>query len=65
MTTYQKYLDFGIKYGIPITIIMATLAMKRAKGLGNLLVFTLVTPAMLGYLYSLKKVKDELKDHPA
>lgn len=64
MTTYQKYFDFGIKYGIPLTIIMATLAMKKAKGLGNLAVFALVTPTMLGYLYSLKKAKEELKNQP-
>ncbi|SHN13481.1 hypothetical protein SAMN04488057_107196 [Cyclobacterium lianum] len=64
MTTYQKYLDFGVKYGIPLTIIMGTLAMKKAKGLGNLAVFALVTPGMLGYLYSLKKAKETLKTHP-
>ncbi|WP_439483868.1 hypothetical protein [Cyclobacterium plantarum] len=64
MTTYQKYLDFGVKYGIPLTIIMATLAMKKAKGFGNLAVFALVTPTMLGYLYSLKKAKETLKNHP-
>ncbi|MBD3627970.1 hypothetical protein [Cyclobacterium sp.] len=64
MTTYQKYLDFGVRYGIPLTIIMATLAMKKAKGLGNLAVFALVTPTMLGYLYSLKKAKEALKNYP-
>ncbi|MEX2513704.1 MAG: hypothetical protein WD398_12435 [Cyclobacteriaceae bacterium] len=61
MNAQEKYFDFGIKYGVPLTIILSTFAMKKAKGLGNLAVFALVTPLMLGYLYSLKKVKNELK----
>ncbi len=63
MTTYQKYLDFGLKYGIPLAVLLATLSMKKAKGLGNLAVFALVTPAMLGYLYSLKRAKAILQEN--
>ena len=62
--TYQKYLDFGLKYGIPLSIILATLSMKKAKGIGNLVAFALITPTLLGYLYSLKKAKDSLNEPP-
>ncbi|CAN5244818.1 hypothetical protein BH23BAC2_BH23BAC2_26390 [soil metagenome] len=53
----EKYFDFGIKYGVPLAVIGSTLAMRKVKGFGNLLVFGLVTPAMLLYLYSLSKTK--------
>lgn len=62
--SYQKYLDFGLKYGVPMSIILAVLSMKKAKGVGNLIVFALVTPTLLGYLYSLKKAKDSLNRQP-
>lgn len=53
----QEYFDFGIKYGVPLTIIGSTIAMSKVKGIGNLLVFGLVTPAMLYYLYTLAQAK--------
>lgn len=61
MTTEKKYLQFGLKYGIPLAIIGSTLAMKKSSGFGKLLTFSVVTPALLGYLYSLIKVKEQPK----
>lgn len=61
MKAQEKYFEFGVKYGVPLAIIISTMTMKKAKGLGNLLAFSLITPLLLGYLYSLKKVKDDLK----
>jgi len=58
MNTEKKYQQFGLKYGIPLAIITATLAMKKSIGLGKLITFSLVSPAMLAYLYSLIKTKD-------
>jgi|TARA_R110002096_G_scaffold102562_5_gene226639 hypothetical protein len=55
MTTEKKYQEFGLKYGIPLAIITSTLAMKKSSGLGKLITFSIVTPAMLAYLYSLIK----------
>ncbi|MBS9524677.1 hypothetical protein KIH41_15520 [Litoribacter ruber] len=56
----KNYFEFGVKYGVPLMIIGSTLAMRKAKGLGNLLVFSIVTPAMLAYVYSLSKAKGEI-----
>ena len=64
MNTEKKYQEFGLKYGIPLTIIAATIAMKKSSGLGKLITFSIVTPAMLGYLYSLFKVKDKVDELP-
>ncbi|WP_339922393.1 hypothetical protein [uncultured Cyclobacterium sp.] len=58
MNTEKKYQQFGLKYGIPLAIITATLAMKKSSGLGKLITFSIATPALLGYLYSLIKVKE-------
>ena len=53
----EKYFDFGVKYGVPLAVIGSTLAMRKVKGFGNILVFGLVTPAMVYYLYTLSKAK--------
>jgi len=57
----KEYFEFGVKYGVPLLVIGSTLAMKKAKGLGNLLVFTVVAPAMVGYLYSLSQAKGNIQ----
>lgn len=64
MTKEKEYLQFGLKYGIPLAIISATLAMKKSSGIGKLLTFSVVTPAMLAYLYSLKKQEKRQSRHP-
>lgn len=62
MSRERDYLQFGLKYGIPLAIISATLAMKKSGGLGKLLTFSVVTPSMLAYLYPDKsKRKDKLE----
>ena len=58
MSRERDYLQFGLKYGIPLAIISATLAMKKSGGLGKLLTFSVVTPSMLAYLYSLIKARE-------
>ncbi|AEL26780.1 hypothetical protein [Cyclobacterium marinum] len=64
MTKEKEYLQFGLKYGIPLAIISATLAMKKSSGIGKLLTFSVVTPAMLAYLYSLKKTREKTIEAP-
>lgn len=64
MTREEKYVQFGLKYGIPLALISATLAMKRSSSLGKLLTFSVVTPAMLAYLYSLIKTKEQARKAP-
>jgi hypothetical protein len=57
----ENYFEFGVKYGVPLVVIASTLAMKKAKGLGNLLVFAVVAPAMLAYVFSLSKAKGNIE----
>ncbi|GAB2988928.1 hypothetical protein [uncultured Cyclobacterium sp.] len=64
MNREKEYLQFGLKYGIPLAVIGATLAMKKSSNLGKLLTFSVVTPAMLAYLSSLIKTKEKLNTGP-
>lgn len=64
MTREEEYVQFGLKYGIPLALISATIAMKRSSSLGKLLTFSVVTPAMLAYLYSLIKTKEQARKAP-
>lgn len=64
MSREKEYVQFGLKYGIPLAVIGATLAMKKSGNLGKLLTFSVVTPAMLAYLYSLIKTKEQASKAP-
>lgn len=57
MDSNKKYFDLGVKYVLPLTVIAATLAMKKASGLGKLGVFALSTPIMILSLLSLEKAR--------
>ncbi len=57
MKVEKKYFEFGVKYGVPLAVIGATIAMNKSKGLGNLAMLAITTPLLLGYVYSLTKIK--------
>ncbi len=57
MEIEKKYFELGVKYGVPIAVIGATIAMNKTKGLGRLAMFAITTPLLLGLMYSLTKVK--------
>jgi len=66
MDTNQKIFDVGVKYVLPMAVIGATLAMKKASGWGKLGVFAFSTPILLFSLLALEKArKGELVDEPA
>lgn len=66
MDSNKKFFDVGVKYILPMTVIGATLAMKKASGLGKLGVFALATPIMFFSLLALEKArKGELFDEQA
>jgi Na+/phosphate symporter len=63
MDSNKKFFDVGVKYILPMTVIGATLAMKKASGLGRLGVFAFATPIMFFSLLALEKArKGELFD---
>lgn len=63
MDANKKIFDAGVKYILPLTVIGATLAMRKASGWGKLGVFVLSTPIMLFSLLALEKArKGELFD---
>lgn len=63
MDSNKKFFDVGVKYILPMTVIGATLAMKKASGLGKLGVFAFATPIMFFSLLALEKArKGELLD---
>lgn len=57
MEPNEKFFDFGVKYGLPIGIIAATMAMIKASGWGKLGVFAVSTPLLLLSLLSLGKAQ--------
>lgn len=57
MDSNKKFFDVGVKYILPITVIGATLAMKKASGWGKLGVFVLSTPIMFFSLVALEKAR--------
>jgi len=57
MNPNEKYFDIGVKYGLPLIVIAATLAMKTASGWGKFGVFALSTPIMILSLKSLGRAK--------
>jgi|GEM_PF-1436790 len=64
MDSNKKFFDAGVKYILPLTVIGATLAMRKASGWGKLGVFILSTPIMLFSLLALEKArKGELFDN--
>lgn len=66
MDTNQKIFDVGVKYVLPMAVIGATLAMKKASGWGKLGVFAFSTPILLFSLLALEKArKGELVDEAA
>lgn len=66
MDSNKKFFDVGVKYILPMTVIGATLAMKKASSLGKLGVFALATPIMFFSLLALEKArKGELFDEQA
>ena len=63
MDSNKKFFDVGVKYILPMTVIGATLAIKKASGWGKFGVFVLSTPIMLFSLLALEKArKGELFD---
>jgi len=65
MDSNKKFFDVGVKYILPMTVIGATLAMKKASGWGKLGVFAFSTPLMFFSLLALEKArKGELFDEP-
>ncbi|WP_114750809.1 hypothetical protein [Pleomorphovibrio marinus] len=62
MEIEKKYFKFGVKYGVPLMVIGATIAMKKSKGLGNLLMFAITGPLLLGYAYSLARIKQNYEE---
>ncbi len=66
MNANKKFFDVGVKYILPMTVIGATLAIKKAEGWGKLGVFALSTPILFFSLLTLEKArKGELFDEPA
>jgi hypothetical protein len=57
MDSNKKYFDLGVKYVLPLTVIAATIAMKKASGWGKFGVFALSTPIMILSLLSLEKAR--------
>jgi len=65
MDSNKKFFDIGVKFILPMTVIGATLAMRKASGLGKLGVFAFSTPIMVFSLLALEKArKGELFDAP-
>lgn len=63
MNTNKRFFDAGVKYFLPATLIVATLAIKKASGLGKLAAFAISTPIMFFSLLTLEKArKGELFD---
>lgn len=63
MDSNKKFFDVGVKYILPMTVIGATLAMRKASGLGKLGVFAFATPILFFSLLTLEKArKGELFD---
>ncbi|MFC4872967.1 hypothetical protein [Negadavirga shengliensis] len=59
MSLRKKTFENSLKYGVPIVIIAATIAMKRSKGLGSIAVFAVTAPILVGFLLGLKKLNDD------
>lgn len=57
MDTNKKFFDVGVKYILPLTVIGATLAMKKASGWGKFGVFVFSTPIMFFSLLALEKAR--------
>lgn len=65
MDSNKKFFDVGVKYILPMTVIGATLAIRKASGLGKLGVFAFATPIMFFSLMALEKArKGQLFDEP-
>lgn len=66
MDSNKKLFDVGVKYILPMTVIGATLAMRKASGLGKFAVFAFSTPILFFSLLTLEKArKGELFDEQA
>jgi len=57
MDSNKKFFEVGVKYVLPLTVIAATLAMKKASGWGKLGIFVFSTPIMIFSLLSLEKAR--------
>lgn len=63
MISNKKFFDIGVKYVMPLTVIAATMAMKKVSGWGKIGVFAISTPIMILSLLTLEKArKGELLD---
>jgi hypothetical protein len=54
----MKTFENSLKYGVPIVIIVATIALKRSKGLGSIAVFAITAPILAGFVLGLEKMND-------
>lgn len=57
MDSNKKLFDIGVKYVMPLSVIAATMAMKKASGWGKIGVFALSTPIMILSLLTLEKAR--------
>jgi len=57
MDSNKKFFEVGVKYILPMTVIGATIAMKKASGWGKFGVFVFSTPIMLFSLLALEKAR--------
>lgn len=63
MNIQNKYYEAGLKYGVPLALITATIAMKKTNGIGKFAIFAITAPTLVGFLYSLLKVKENQEEY--
>jgi uncharacterized protein (DUF983 family) len=57
MDSNKKLFDIGVKYVMPLTVIAATMAMRKVSGWGKFGVFAISTPIMILSLLTLEKAR--------